>query len=58
MDTLHQQIVSKFLSKLADSKQVDVGKIQQLRQLLTDNKKPKADDFIKLFTLPAGEDIK
>lgn len=58
MGTLQQQVASKFLAKLAESQQVDAGKIQQLRKLLTDSKKPKADDFLKIFTLPAGEDIK
>jgi hypothetical protein len=58
MGTLQQQVASKFLAKLAESQQVDAGKIQQLRKLLTDSKKPKADDFVKIFTLPAGEDIK
>ncbi len=58
MGTLQQQVALKFLAKLAESQQVDAGKIQQLRKLLTDSKKPKADDFMKIFTLPAGEDIK
>jgi hypothetical protein len=58
MATLQQQIASKFLEKLAESKQVDAPKIQQLKKLLTDSKRPKADDFVKIFSLPAGGDIK
>ncbi len=58
MATLQQQIAKKFLTKLAESKQVDADKIEQLRQLLADGKKVKTDDFVKIFTLPAGGDVK
>lgn len=58
MATLQQQIAEKFLAKLAESKQVDAEKIDQLRKLLTENKKLKADDFVKIFSLPAGGDLK
>jgi len=58
MATLQQQIASKFLERLAESKQVDAGKVEQLRKLLTDSKRPKADDFVKIFSLPAGGDVK
>jgi hypothetical protein len=58
MATLQQQIAEKFLAKLAESKQVDAEKIEQLGQLLTDGKKVKADDFVKIFSLPAGGDVK
>lgn len=56
MGTLQQRIAEKFLAKLAESRHVDAGKIEQLKQLLTDSKKPKADDLVKIFTLPAGGD--
>ena len=58
MATLQQKIAEKFLLKLADSKDVDAAKIDQLRTLLADGKKPKADDFIRIFSLPAGGDLK
>ena len=58
MATLQQQIVEKFLAKLADSKDIDADKIAQLTKLLSDSKKPKADDFVKVFSLPAGGDVK
>jgi hypothetical protein len=58
MPTLQEQIAEKFLAKLADSKGVDAEKIDQLRILLANSKKPKADDFVKIFTLPAGGDLK
>jgi hypothetical protein len=58
MATLQQQIAEKFLAKLAESKQVDAEKIEQLRKLLTDIKKLKADDFVKILSAPAGGDVK
>ena len=58
MATLQQKIAEKFLAKLAKSKDVDAAKIVELRALLADNKKPKADDFVRIFSLPAGGDIK
>lgn len=59
MPTLQQTISEKFLAKLAESKEVDAAKIDELRTLLlTDGKKPKADDFVRVFSLPAGGDLK
>jgi hypothetical protein len=58
MPTLQQKIAEKFLAKLGDSKDVDAAKIDQLRILLVDGKKPKVDDFIRIFSLPAGGDLK
>lgn len=57
MPTLQEQIAEKFLAKLAESK-IDAEKIDQLRTLLANSKKPKADDFVKIFSLPAGGDLK
>jgi hypothetical protein len=57
MPTLQQRIAEKFLTRIAESNKVDVGKIEQLRKLLTDSRKPKADDFVKVFSLPAGGDV-
>jgi hypothetical protein len=56
MGTLQEQITSKFLEKLEESKKVDSTKIEHLRKLLTDHKKPKADHFVKIFTLLADGD--
>jgi hypothetical protein len=58
MATLQQQIAEKFLAKLAESKAVDAERIDQLRTLLADSKKLKVDDFVKIFSLPAGGDLK
>jgi hypothetical protein len=57
MATLRQLIAETFLAKLAESKQVDAGKIEQLRSLLSDSKKVKADDLVKIFSVPAGGDV-
>lgn len=54
MATLQQQIAEKFLAKLAESKDVDAEKIDQIRSLLADNKKLKPEEFVKIFSLPAG----
>ena len=58
MPTLQQQITEKFLAKLAQSKDVDTEKIDQIRSLLNSSKKLKADDLVKIFSLPAGGDLK
>jgi hypothetical protein len=58
MATLQQQIAEKFLAKLAESKDVDAEKIGQLRTLLAGGKKPKTEDLVKIFSLPAGGDLK
>ena len=58
MATLQKQIADKFLAKLEGSKDVDAEKIDQLRTLLADTKELKADDLVKVFSLPAGGDLK
>lgn len=58
MPTLHQKIADKFLAKLAESKDADNEKIEQLRVLLADVKKLKSEDFVKIFSVPAGGDVK
>lgn len=58
MPTLQQEIAEKFLAKLAQSSDVDAEKIDQIRSLLASGKKVKADDLVKIFSLPAGGDLK
>jgi hypothetical protein len=58
MPTLQQQVVDKFLARLAESGTLDSDRIDQLRTLLTGNKKIKADDLVKLFSQPIGNDVK
>jgi hypothetical protein len=58
MATLQEQIAESFLANLSESKTIDAEKIDQLRTLLATSKKPKPEDFVKIFTLPAGGDLK
>lgn len=58
MMTLQQQIAAKFFSKLSECKDLDEEKLNQLKKLLADGKKVKAEDLVKLFSLPAGGDLK
>lgn len=58
MATLQQQIAEAFLAKLAESKAIDAEKIEQLRSLLANDRKPKADEFAKIFTVSAGGDLR
>jgi predicted transcriptional regulator len=58
MTTLQHQIAEKFLVKLAESKEMDAEKIEQLKTLLAQNKKVKADDLVKIFSVPLGGDIR
>jgi hypothetical protein len=56
--TIQQQIVEKFLTKLSESEKADPGKIEKLRAALAATKKPRADDFVKIFTESEGGDLK
>jgi hypothetical protein len=58
METLQQKIASKCLATLSAGNTLDSGKIEELRKLLADNKKPKAEDLIRVFAAPAGGDVK
>lgn len=58
MATLQKKIVETFLAKLAETEELDAEKLKQLKALLSAEKKPKVDDLVKLFSLPAGGDVK
>lgn len=58
MATLQQQIVEKFLAQLAESKEVSSEKVARLRAALAAAKKPKADDFARIFIEPDLGDVK
>lgn len=58
MATLEQTIADKFIAKLAEGDDVDAEKVEQLRKLFEDSKKPRAEDFVKIFASPAGGDVK
>ena len=58
MTTLQKKIAETFLAKLAEAQEFDAGKVNQLRTMLSAEKKPKVDDFVKLFSLPVGGAVK
>ena len=58
MATLQQKIAETVLAKLAEAKEIDAAKLAQIKALLAANKKPKVDDFVKVFSLPARGDVK
>jgi hypothetical protein len=58
MPTLQQQVADKFLARLSESGALDTERIDQFRTLLGGNKKIKADDLVKLFSEPLGNDVK
>lgn len=58
MPTLQQKIADQFLAKFAQAKDVDADKIDQLRKLFGGKKKLTAEDFVNIFTLPAGGELK
>ena len=58
MPTLQQQVADKFLAKLSESGALDADRIDQFRTLLAGNKKIKADDLVRLFSQPVGNDVK
>lgn len=55
MATLQHIIAERFLAKLSESKHINGEQIDQLRTLLGENKKPKPDDFAKIFSLSSGD---
>jgi hypothetical protein len=56
--TLQQKIADQFLAKFVQTKDADATKIDQLRKLLAEKNKPTAEDFVRIFTLPAGGELK
>jgi hypothetical protein len=58
MATLQQKIAETFLAKLAGAKEIDADKLAKIKALLVAEKKPKVDDFVKVFSLPTGGDVK
>jgi len=58
MPTLQQQVTEKFLTRLAETDTLEPERIEELRTLLASGKKVKAEELVKLFSSPAGGDIK
>jgi hypothetical protein len=57
MTTLQQQMAEKFLAALAKDQNFDAAKVEALRRLLAEGKKPKADDLVEVFSTPVGDDV-
>ena len=57
MSTLQKSIADKFLAKLAEDADFNSKKIEQITNLLVADKKPKADDFAKVFASDDAGDI-
>jgi hypothetical protein len=57
MATLQQTIAEKFLASLASSGAISAKQIEQLRELIDDGKKVKADDIVKIFTASEAGDV-
>lgn len=49
MSTLHQEILAKFLARLEGLDALDDKGIEELRELLGQNKKPQTEQVAKLF---------
>ncbi len=58
MAKLQQEIADTFLEQLKESADISPPMIDQLRALLSSGKKLKADDLVKVFSPPAGGDVK
>ncbi len=55
---LQKKIAETFLAKLAEAPEFDPEKLKQLKAILSAEKRPKVDEFVKLFSVPAGGDVK
>lgn len=58
MAKIQQKIADQFLTKLAESKVLDQERIHEIGELLGDGRKVKADDLVRIFSLPPGGDFK
>jgi hypothetical protein len=58
MANLQNQISATFLERLKESPDVTPEMVVALRGLLSATKKLKADDLEKVFSPPAGGDVK
>ena len=58
MAKLQQEIADAFLDELNESPDISPTMIDQLRELFSGGKKLKADDLVKVFSPPAGGDVK
>ncbi|MEZ5924148.1 MAG: hypothetical protein R3D57_07160 [Hyphomicrobiaceae bacterium] len=58
MVKLEKCIEEKFLKSLSEDKAVDAAIVHQLRELFANSNKPKADDFVRIFTSLVDGEVK
>lgn len=58
MGKLQDDIADSFLEKLKKSPDVTPEMVDGLRELLSARKKLRPDDLVKVFSPPAGGDVK
>jgi hypothetical protein len=58
MAKLQNEIADTFLEKLKASPDITPEMVAALRKLLSATKKLKVDDLVKVFSPPAGGDVK
>ena len=58
MAKLQTEIAGTFLEKLKESPNITPEMVAALRELLSAKKKLKADDLVKVFSPPAGGNVK
>jgi hypothetical protein len=57
MPTLQQLIAEKFLDRLKEGSELDEQALKHLGDLFGAGNKIKADDLVKVFTSPPGEEV-
>jgi hypothetical protein len=57
MATIQEEVLETFCRKLAETEGFTGLKVQALRELFSDGKKPKADDVIRVLAQPADTDL-
>lgn len=58
MAKIEHKIADAFLEKLKESPDISPAMIDQLRGLISSGKKLKADELVRVFSPPAGGDVK
>jgi hypothetical protein len=58
MENLQQEIANTFFEELKESPNISPAILDQLRVLLSSDKKIKADDLVNIFSPPPIDDIK
>jgi hypothetical protein len=58
MTTLYQKIGEQFLSRLANSTEIDSKKVERLRGLITSGKKLKVQELVTVFTGSDENEVK